>query len=618
MKRVIHNLIGILAVCGILFTSCEDMENEPLELQSDIYVWDEDDYTGAYAVQWLNYIYTFVPAGMDRFSGQPMESLTDDAIPTDVANANWGIINSGYSTTNMFPLSFTKDKDTYGESWGLLYKAIRYCNIFLHNYQKVPWSDLEEAAYYANEARALRAYFYWLLVRAYGGIPLIGDEVFSTESPELRTLKRNSFEECIQYIKSEMEAVKDNLRPYTDLSERRSPNEDINSVANGTDNYWGCVRKWGLMGIEARMLLYAASPLVNGTGNVGEPWLGYPENDPARWKEAADICRTIITSGQFLLEKDRTRLSRTTVNGEVLWMKSGQDGNGTYANSWAYKNSPMGYTDRGSWGNDGRKCVGQTSPTQELVDAFPMKNGKSIEEAKASGEYDPQDPYKNRDPRLSHTVFYHNSRWLKENVDVSEGGKDNNSIDPKQEGSRTKTGYYLKRHLAQDEENTTFSKTNYHSSLTAPWMIIRYADILLMYAEAQAEYLNKAMGMNIITDETVYEAVEQVRERAGLNPFKLKRGMAFDELIQVIRNERRCEFAFEESRFWDIRRWKIAENVYSKSLHGVRITKNDDGSSHYDYDVVVATPYWHDRMYRLPIDHNEVLFNPNIMQNPGY
>ena len=292
-------------------------------------------------------------------------------------------------------------------------------------------------------------------------------------------------------------------------------------------------------------------------GNAAEPWLGYPENDPNRWKEAADICRTIINTNQFILEKDRTRLSRTTINGEVLWMKKGQDGNALYADNWGYKNSPMSFKDMGTWAGNGRPCRGQTSPTQELVDAFPMKNGKSIDEAKESGEYNPQDPYKNRDPRLTQTVFYHNSRWLRANVDVSEGGKDNNSIEPTQEATRTKTGYYLKRHLAENEEDTQFGKTNFHSSIVSSWPVVRYADILLMYAEAQTEYLNKAQGASIINDELVYKSIEMVRQRAGLNPYTLKRGMSYDQLIKLIRNERRCEFAFEESRFWDIRRWKI-------------------------------------------------------------
>ena len=102
-------------------------------------------------------------------------------------------------------------------------------------------------------------------------------------------------------------------------------------------------------------------------------------------ERAADICRTIINTNQFILEKDRTRLSRTTINGEVLWMKKGQDGNALYGDNWGYKNSPMGSKDMGTWAGNGRPCRGQTSPTQELVDAFPMKNGKSLDEAKESG-----------------------------------------------------------------------------------------------------------------------------------------------------------------------------------------------------------------------------------------
>lgn len=182
----------------------------------------------------------------------------------------------------------------------------------------------------------------------------------------------------------------------------------------------------------------------------------------------------------------------------------------------------MGSMDMGTWAGSGRPCLGQTSPTQELVDAFPMKNGKSIDEAKENGEYNPQDPYKNRDPRLTQTVFYHNSRWLKATVDISEGGKDNNSINPAREGNRTKTGYYLKRHLAENEEDTQFGKTNFHSSIVSSWPVVRYADILLMYAEAQTEYLNKAQGASIINDELVYKSIEMVRQRAGLNPYTLK------------------------------------------------------------------------------------------------
>ena len=187
--------------------------------------------------------------------------------------------------------------------------------------------------------------------------------------------------------------------------------------------------------------------------------------------------------------------------------------------------------------------------------------------------------------------------------------KDKNGVIINKDNLGVRWNGYIMNKFPQ-ETMTTFQGTDIP--------LARWADVLLMYAEAQTEYLNKAQGASIINDELVYKSIEMVRQRAGLNPYTLKRGMSYDQLIKLIRNERRCEFAFEESRFWDIRRWKIANDVYSKPLHGVRITKKEDGTFHYDYNMEVAKPYWDDRMYRLPIDHNEVLFNPNIVQNPGY
>ena len=168
MKRYIHILIGVLTVFGVFLPHVRIWKTNRLKF-SRIFMCGTRMIIRVKTKTMVKLYLLFIPAGMDRFNGQPMEVLTDDAIPTDRANANWSVINSGYSTTNMFPLEHRK-ADTYGESWTLLYKAIRYCNIFLQNYEKVPWSDWEEASYHANEARALRAYFYWLLVRTYGGV----------------------------------------------------------------------------------------------------------------------------------------------------------------------------------------------------------------------------------------------------------------------------------------------------------------------------------------------------------------------------------------------------------------------------------------------------------------
>ena len=578
MKKNTLYLFILLLITG-LNTSCNYLDIVPDETATE-----KDAFANPRAA--LRYLYSCYGYLPQSNMVQSCMDFTGDETISPFAESYVKFAEGSYDSSN-----------TIISYWNTLFQGIRQCYLLKENIHSVPKISQEEVDLYTAEADFLIAYFHLLLIKCYGPTILV-KELPALDTPAENMLGRRPYDECIDWVAD-----------LLDDAATRLP-----ATRNSSD--YGRATSVIAKSLKARMLLYAASPLVNGTGNAGELWLGYPENNPERWKYAADICRTIINSGQFMLEKDRTRLSRTAVNGEVLWVRNGQYGNGTYDRSWGYRNSPMGTDDPGS--KKYGACQGQTSPTQELVDAFPMKNGKTIEEAKLSGEYDPQNPYVNRDPRLNQTIFYNGARWLKRTLDMSEGGADNNKDNPNNEGIRTKTGYYLKRHLAQDEEETTFHKTNYHATMPGVWMIVRYADVLLMYAEAQTEYLNKAQGQGTISDETVYAAIEQVRERAGLNPYTLKRNMSYEELIKIIRNERRCEFAFEESRFWDIRRWKIAEDVYSKPLHGVKITKNADNTFHYDYNMVVTNPFWDNRMYRLPIDNNEVLYNPNIKQNPGY
>ena len=177
-------------------------------------------------------------------------------------------------------------------------------------------------------------------------------------------------------------------------------------------------------------------------------------------------------------------------------------------------------------------------------------------------------------------------------------------------GVQTQTGYYAKKFLANDANNTAFTPVMYHSSVTPTFCLIRYADILLMYAEAQNEYSGP--------DASVYSAVEAIRQRAGLVPYTLPTGLTQAQMRDIIRNELRLEFAFEEHRFYDIRRWKIAKTTYATTLHGVSIVKNTNGSFTYN-PINVATPYFNEaNMYLLPILFNETLVNPDIQQNPGY
>jgi hypothetical protein len=176
---------------------------------------------------------------------------------------------------------------------------------------------------------------------------------------------------------------------------------------------------------------------------------------------------------------------------------------------------------------------------------------------------------------------------------------------------QTQTGYYAKKFCGNDNNSTAFSNTNYKDDggFVPAWCIIRYADILLIYAEAQNEYAGP--------DASVYNAVQAIRQRAGLSPFLLDAGLSKDQMRAAIRNERRVELAFEEQRFWDIRRWKIAKEIYGKMLHGVIITKNTNGTFTYT-PKDVTTPYFIDAMSLLPIALKEIQVNSAMAQNPGY
>ncbi|MDQ0641106.1 hypothetical protein QF042_004671 [Pedobacter sp. W3I1] len=581
-KLVINTILTFLLISSI---SCKKvLEDHPLNITTEDYIWDKTDATGAYAQAWVIKIYSQLPTGYIRLNSMELDCASGDAVPSNRANAVWNVINGGYNAIS-----------TFDDNWSNSYSAIRKANIFLNNYQQVPWSDPTLPKWLAAEVRTMRAFFYYEMVKRFGGIPLLGEKVYGPNDPELLQLKRNSFAECINYILSELDAVKDQLRPDASLASRGNGN----GVAEGTDNDAGRMRPSIALAIKAKVLLLAASPLFNPSATPSLDFTGYPTYDPQRWKNAADAMKTIMDMNMFALEPNRYILNTTHVNKEFVFMRFGA----SYQTTWGNLISPVGYT----VGNV--VSSGIVSPTQELVDAFPMANGKAISDPNSG--YNAANPYNSRDPRLAQTIFFNGTTWLRRAVQTYEGGLDKPNSSNVAGGIQTQTGYYQKKFLAQDDNNTAFTATMYHPGVTPTFCIIRYADILLNYAEAQNEFSGP--------DATVYSAVNAIRQRAGLNPFVLPTGLSKEQMREVIRNECRLEFAFEERRFYDIRRWKIAKDVYGTgSLHGVNIIKNADGSFTYS-QTTVATPFFNaSSMYLLPIANSEILANPNIVQNPNY
>ncbi|RQO71873.1 RagB/SusD family nutrient uptake outer membrane protein [Pedobacter sp. KBW06] len=553
MKHFIYILIGGL----LCLTACKksNIEQTPLEKWTEDIIFDPTDSLGNYAKNFLNDIYTLLPTGYNRIgttlgsvtTSDVLDAATDDAISSKASSTIESFTNGRIS-----PFSLVDD------AWDKNYKGIRKVNMFLANIGKVPFlnSMIVEKNYWIAESRFLRAMFYFEMVKRYGGVPLLGDKVLGLEDD--LSLKRNTTEECTQYILSEIEAIKDQLRP--------NPVQDADL---------GRISKAAALALKSRLLLYLASPKYN------------PGNDQTKWLAAATAAKDLMNlSSAIGLESSFINVFLTRKNKEVIL------GYQRTVNTTLEKdNAPVGYTDAVA-------SNGLTSPTQELVDAFEMKNGKAITDP-TSG-YNPANPYAGRDPRFDKTIFYNGSDWIKRKVETFEGGLDK----PGGIVTQTRTGYYMRKFLADFSTATTYSNQTHNP------IIFRYAEILLNFAEAQNEYAGPTAE--------VKKAVEDIRQRAGLVPFALASGLSKEQMREVIRHERRVEMAFEEQRFWDIRRWKIAEQVMNGKLHGMKIVKIPAGGFSYAPFEAASVTFDAAKMYNYPIPYSEITKNTNLTQNQGW
>lgn len=564
MRNYKYSLLILFSV-SLLLSACQKTEDRPFERITEEYLWDSKDSLGTNASYFLNNIYGDIPTGYNRIDGNLLDAATDDAVPSADNTAIARFTNGGYSATT-----------NADNSWTANYESIRKCNLFALNFPKVTLkkSIQQEGVYWKAENRFLRALFYYELIKRYGGVPLLGDRVL-TINDDLK-LPRNTYEECVNYIVSECDAIKDVLRP-----------DPIPS----TD--YGRITKMVALTLKAKTLLYAASPLNN------------PSNDIAKWRKAKNALADVIRqapAGSFGLETEFNNVFTVRKNNEVIF---------AYQRAVTFdvetNNAPVGYLS-GSTASRGR-----TSPTQELVDAFPTRKGLPITTDLKSGAnptgYDPNNPYANRDLRLAKTVFYNTLSWLSRPVETFIGGRDR----PGGSAVQTKTGYYMSKFMGN------FSTGTAYSNQTHNFPIFRYADVLLMFAEAK----NEVDGPGANTD-SVYNYVRAIRARAGIdvgtapNTYGVSSSLTTAQMRDLIRNDRRVEMAFEEQRFWDLRRWKIAEAIYNKPLHGMRITKTGSNLSFQVEELGIPFQFIAPRMYRYAIPFSEISKNSNLTQNEGY
>lgn len=598
MKNATKILMIICSIqIAVTFTACDEFESFPLEWNTEDKVLNPADSTENSTIKQLFYAcYLDLPLLHTRLSGSYLDAATDDGLPTqnvagssDLNNYRNGLLTPG----NIANLD--------GDAWERNYRGIRRVNLFLEKLPIFPPSTQVPQVRMLRmkaEARLLRAYYYFELMKRWGGVPMVGNQVL--DATDDVNIPKSSIEEVANYIFSEISPDSVNSC-YNDLHAAQST-----AAYDATEI--GHVNQGAALALLSRLRLYLASPLYN------------PENDVNKWREAAKASKRLIDLNVYALYQGSTATmfklfamnNDDFPNAEMIMIKQ-MGSNSAIEQS----NSPCGY----SFGTGTAGTVnsqGKTSPSQNLVDAFLTLDGKSIYRNYNPAEgYDPesgyseQNPYSNRDPRLERTVFINGSNWLKRKVETFDGGKDRGAIS----GSiYTRTGYYLKKFLGNNDNEDTYRNYNHH------YQIFRYAEILLNYAEA----VNESDPSN---DTEIISSLIALRKRAGIkagtdNRYGIPANYTQELMRRIIRNERRIELAFEEHRFWDIRRWKIcasgdSDAVMSKPVKGVRITKATDGSLTYKYEDV-APSVFDKRMYWYPIPRNELYGNYNLKQNEGW
>ena len=489
------------------------------------------------------------PPGFGRgFEYAMWASLTDEAIYNNDDNT-WLVQRGQLAPENT---------GIAGTLWSRSYRSIRECNYALSIINDVVMSSPRRSQLTA-ELKFIRAYRYHDLVRNYGAVVLMGDNVYDLDDDltDASLFVRSSVADGMQYITSELTQAAAGL-PAT----------------NGNTWKLGRATKGAALALKARVLLYAASPLYNA----------------GTWQAAADAAKEVMTLG-YSLHPDYRNLFLTSSSSEIIFER-------LYAVGARHvcleiSNGPNGY---GGWAGN--------SPLQNLVDAYEVKvDATTAEPFDWNNPTHVQNPYVNRDPRFYASILYNGASYRGRQIETFlPGGQD--SKDGRDNWNASKTGYYLLKFL----DDKLPIDNPWDVAGVQPWIYLRYAEVLLNYAEAQ----NEAS----CPDASVYDAINLIRERAGMPDLPV--GLTQATMRDAIRRERQVELAFEEHRFYDVRRWKIAIDTENEPAYGVNITKNGNTLT-FEKKVALDGRKFEEKHYWLPIPRAEILSSGNkLEQNPSY
>ncbi len=571
-----------------------------------------------YTKEFLTDIYRRIPYGWDN--NVYLDAATDDG----ESRPWWGWVNTvhvgAYNPTSM-PDKFKR--------WADYYAAIRACNLFISKIDNVP---LDPEQYMSSEdirtrmkyeAVCLRAYYYAELVRWYGGVPII-TKVLERNSPELYS-KRANLDEIKKFILAECDTAAAHLPA-------RETGIDYMRVTSGIAK-----------AIKARLLLHLASPLFNGTTSGPlSPW-SWGNYDANRWKEAADAAKSVIDHKDEVGAPVYSLYVKTEPD-NFFGVKNSYPGSGK-AMGWYYvfilrksdemmlcygKKNMTNELDKWQLPGAMQKAgdASYTLPTYNYAACFETKDGVPVYQTDDYGVplldgngqfvvnplsgFDPQKPYINRDSRFYHSLWYNGAMFS--NVVFSPWRAEDGSTGQEFLNGYAHTGLFLRKFM--DPKNISLSngvtgQTNHNFPL------YRFVEMLLNYAEAINEFLPDGASRT-----EAIQVLDQIRARAdmpGVQATFTKNGWNVNDQKQLrkfIRNERRIELAFEEHRFFDIRRWLIGEKT-QKVVYEHDVLKKTNGA--FEYKIKV----WERRVFEskhnlLPLPQSEVNNNKNMQQNPGW
>ncbi|MGQ1890940.1 RagB/SusD family nutrient uptake outer membrane protein [Thermophagus sp. OGC60D27] len=576
MKKII---LSIISLSFLFLGSCSDdiLDKQPLTEMSEDAVFGDPNLAESFVNSRYNQIgHGWTESWMSSVCDEThliwsrgCEPLTQGYVnPSDLGRMNgawWGWDN---------------------RSWSTIWRNISDCNLFLENVDKVPFEDETFKDRLIGEVRFIRVLMYHDLVSKWGGMPIIEESYDLTDQEEILNVERSTYAECVDFMVSELDKAS-KLLPASFEGEDKGRATSVAALA-----------------LKSRILLYAASPLMNKEGV--DPLVGYLNPDPDRWEKAADAAKEAIDlaleNGYSLfndyddVKENYTRLFLEGGNPEIIFSRQGtSSADGESLSYLDQSNGPNGY---GQWGGN--------VPISEFVDCFEMNDGTKFD---WNNPEHAANPFQNRDQRLKAYVLCDGDPWmgrdvetwitLDENGIAEAGGRDS-------EFGRDSWNTSLSRYNMRKFMDETYEPNSWNFKKPKNWIWLRLAE----------QYLNLAEALFMSGDEEgARQALNVIRRRAKM-PDVADIGL---DLLDRIKNERRVELAFEEHRYFDVRRWLDADEDLNKNATGVTIIKNNDGSKTYiPGKLIEDRKFTSPAMYWLPIPKSEIDKNPNFAQNPGY